>query len=162
MSFNCGRIDLGLALTLVSSLLSLPFNKRYHIWLGVCFGLLTVIHTWQHRRQVSSHFQKERQTMGLFSQYKKLTNSARKTYLLQQVQVLHYMRGRVRLYSRHLVNNARAAAEIREQLETAPEVTSFSVNAITGSILIEYSPEKIAGNPLLQELEQLAAKQYGR
>ena len=100
--------------------------------------------------------------MGLFSQYKKLTNSARKTYLLQQVQVLHYMRGRVRLYSRHLVNNARAAAEIREQLETAPEVTSFSVNAITGSVLIEYSPEKVANNPLLQELEQLAAKQYGR
>lgn len=100
--------------------------------------------------------------MGLLSQYKKLTNSAKKTYLLQQVQVLHYIRGRIRLYSRHLVNNAGIAAEIRQQLEAAPEVTNFSVNTLTGSVLIEYSPEKIANNPLLQELEQLAAKQYGR
>lgn len=100
--------------------------------------------------------------MDLFSQYKKMTNSAKKTYLLQQVQVLHYIRGRVRLYSRHLVNNAGIAAEIRRQLEAAPEVTNFSVNTLTGSVLIEYAPEKIANNPLLQELEQLAAKQYGR
>lgn len=162
MSLNNGRIDLGLALTLISSLISLPFNKRYHVWLGVGFGLLTLAHTWQHRRQVSCHLQKERQNMSLLSRYAQLKNSAKKTYLLQQVQVLHYIPGRVRLYSRHLVNNAEIAAEIHRQLEAIPEIKNHSVNTTTGSVLIEYSPADVAGNPLLQELDQLAAKQYGR
>lgn len=162
MQISNGRVDLGLALSLLSSLLSLPFNKRYHVWLGVCFSLLALIHTWQHRRQAAYYLQKERKNMDLLSQYKKFTQPAKRAYLLQNIQVLHYIRGRVRLYSHHLLYNTTAASELNSYLETLPEISHFSVNPATGSVLIQYSPEDVANNPLLQDLEKLIAKQYGR
>lgn len=100
--------------------------------------------------------------MDLLSQYKKFTQPAKKAYLLQNIQVLHYIRGRVRLYSQLLLNNASAASELNSYLETIQEISHFSVNPATGSVLIQYSPEDVAKNPLLQDLERLVEKQYGR
>jgi hypothetical protein len=162
MTYSNGRIDLGLALSLLSSLLSLPFNKRYHIWLGVCFSVLALIHTWQHRKQASYYLQKERQHMNFLSQLKTLTLPAKKAYLMQHVEVLHYIPGRVRLFSQQLVNNTAAASDLTSYLSAIPEIKQFSVNAATGSVLIQYWPADVANTPLLQELEQLVAKRYGR
>jgi len=163
MTLHNGRVDLGLILSLLGSLMSLPLNKRYHVGLGLCFAVLTGIHTWQHRRHLSHYLQKERPTMGFTSLYKRFLDPANKAaYLLQHVQVLHYIPGRVRLYSRHLVNNPEVARQVFTHLKDMPEIKDFSVNPATGSVLIQYSPEGVFKNPLLRELEQLVAKQKGR
>lgn len=100
--------------------------------------------------------------MNLLSHYKQHLESAKKAYFLQQVQVLHYIPGRVRLYSRQLVRNQELADAIGNYLKAIPEIRCFTVNPATGSVLIQYSPEDISGNPFLQEIEAFVLKQYGR
>ncbi|MDF2568851.1 MAG: hypothetical protein K0R55_455 [Sporomusa sp.] len=154
---------MGLAMSLLGSLISLPLNKRVHLWLGAGFALLAAVHTWQNRRQFTHYLHKERQEMDLSSLYTKFSNSSAKVNLfLQQTQVLHYMPGRVRLYSQHLLNNPEIAQQVSAHLETIAEIQQFTVNAATGSLLIHYSPEDVSHNPLLREVEQLVAKKYGR
>lgn len=160
MNLCHGRINLGLIVSLLGSILSLPLNKRLHLWLGVGFALLATIHTWQHRRQFSYYLHKERQEMDLASL---VINSTTKAKLfLQQTQVLHYMPGRIRLFSQHLLNNQAVARQVSEHLAAIPEIKEFTVNAATGSVLILYSPEDVSQNPLLRDVEKLVAKQYGR
>ncbi|HWR07959.1 HMA2 domain-containing protein [Sporomusa sp.] len=101
--------------------------------------------------------------MDLSSLYTNFFNSSAKIKLfLQQTQVLHYIPGRIRLYSQHLLNNPEIARQVSEHLETIPEIKQFAVNVATGSLLIHYSPEDVLRNPLLRDMEQLVAKQYGR
>jgi hypothetical protein len=101
--------------------------------------------------------------MDLSSLYTNFFNSSAKIKLfLQQTQVLHYIPGRIRLYSQHLLNNPEIARQVSEHLKTIPEIKQFAVNAATGSLLIHYSPEDVLRNPLLRDMEQLVAKQYGR
>jgi len=148
MASVSGRVNLGLVLSLLGSLFSLPLNKRLHLWLGVVFTLLTAIHTWQHRRQFTHYLHKERAAMDLSSLYTSLFGSSTKMNLiLQQTQVLHYRPGRVRLYSRHLLNNQDIACKLKEHLSTIPDIIQFAVNAATGSLLIQYSPESVSCNP---------------
>ncbi|WP_371360944.1 HMA2 domain-containing protein [Sporomusa malonica] len=163
MRLRYGRVNLGLVVSLLGSLLSLPLNRRVHLWLGVGFTLLAAVHTWQHRRQFTHYLHKERQEMDISSLYTKFSNSSAKVNLfLQKTQVLHYMPGRVRLSSQHLLNNPEIARQVSEHLETIPEIKQFTVNAATGSLLIHYSPEDVSRNPFLRDVEQLVAKQYGR
>ncbi|QDR82902.1 HMA2 domain-containing protein [Sporomusa termitida] len=160
MSLCHGRINLGLVVSLLGSILTLPLNKRVHWWLGVGFVLLATIHTWQHRRQFTHYLHKERHEMDLASLV--VNSSTKVKFFLQQTQVLHYMPGRVRLFSQHLLNNQAVARQVSEHLEAIPEIKSFTVNAATGSLLIHYSPEDISQNPLLRDIEKLVAEQYGR
>lgn len=160
MSLCHGRINLGLIVSLLGSILTLPLNKRLHLWLGIGFVLLATIHTWQHRRQFTHYLHKERQDMDLASLV--INPSTKVKLFLQQTQVLHYMPGRVRLFSQHLLNNQEAARQVSEHLEAIPEIKDFTVNAATGSLLIHYSPEDISQNPLLRDVEKIVAKQYGR
>ncbi len=160
MSLCHGRINLGLIVSLLGSILTLPLNKRLHLWLGIGFVLLATIHTWQHRRQFTHYLHKERQDMDLASLF--INPSTKVKLFLQQTQVLHYMPGRVRLFSQHLLNNQEVARQVSEQLAAIPEIKDFTVNAATGSLLIHYSPEDISQNPLLRDVEKIVAKQYGR
>lgn len=163
MVLQYGRVNLGLVLSLVGSLLSLPLGKRYHVGLGVIFTLLTAMHTWQHRNRFRHYLYKERQNMGLFPLPENILSPAVKVKLfMQQVQVLHYMPGRVRLYASQLVGNPELVRQISQHLTAIPEIKEFSLNPATGSLLIRYSPEDVARNPFLRDIEQLVVKQYGR
>ncbi|WP_371372912.1 HMA2 domain-containing protein [Sporomusa aerivorans] len=163
MMLRYGRVNLGMVLSLLSSLLSLPFGKRYHVALGVCFTLLTAVHTWQHRKQFGHYLHKERQNMDLFSLPESLLGPSVKVKMfMQKIQVLHYIPGRVRLYSQHLINNPEVVRQVRQHLESMPEIREFKLNPATGSLLIQYSPEDVARNPFLRDVEQLVVKQYGR
>lgn len=157
-----GRVNLGLVVSLAGSLLSLPLNRRMHLWLGAGFTVLAAVHTWQHRRQFAHYLHKERQEMDISPLYNFLHSSTKVKLFLQKTQVLHYMPGRVRLSSQHLLNNPEAVREVTEHLKTIPEIKQFTVNAATGSVLIQYSPEDVSRNPFLRDVEQLVAKQYGR
>ena len=160
MSLCHGRINLGLVMSLLGSILTLPLNKRLHLWLGIGFVLLATIHTWQHRRQFTHYIHKERPEMDLSSLV--INPSTKVKFFLQQTQVLHYMPGRVRLFSQHLLNNQEVSRQVSEYLATIPEIKDFTVNAATGSLLIHYSSEDISQNPLLRDVEKIVAKQYGR
>lgn len=163
MVLQNGRVDLGLILSLLGSLASLGFNKRYHVWLGIAFTLLSAVHTWQHRRRLSHYLHKEREHMKLSSLYTNLISSSSQTAaFLKQVQVMHYMPGRVRLFSRHLLHNAEIGAKVSQYLTSIQELDRFEINLATGSLLLEYSPANVASSVLLQDLEQLVAKQYRR
>lgn len=100
--------------------------------------------------------------MGLLSLYDWVADSAQRTLFLQQIQVLHYMPGRVRLYVKQVNNKPEIAAQVRAYLEKMPEIKEFSINTATGSILIHYSPEGVLQNPFLRDLEERVARQYGR
>jgi hypothetical protein len=99
---------------------------------------------------------------NLLSRYKQHADSAKRAYFFHQVQVLHYIPGRVRLYSRHLVHNPELADAVSDYLQAIPEIRSFTVNPATGSVLIQYSPEDISGNPFLREVDEFVRKQYRR
>lgn len=158
-----GRVNLGLVLSLLGSLFSLPLSKRLHLWLGIVFTLLAAIHTWQHRRQFTHYLYRERDATDVsFLHTSPFSSPTKMNLLLQQTQILHYLQGRVRLYSQHLVNNQNLACKIGDYLATIPEIIQFTVNTATGSLLIQYSPENVSRSPLLRGIEQQAVKQYGR
>ncbi|WP_304542711.1 HMA2 domain-containing protein [Desulforamulus aquiferis] len=93
-----------------------------------------------------------------------LSGSLRKKMLqhVAGVQVLHYIPGRVRIYFRQIYNSPAKAEELRNYLGGFKEIRSFTVNHQTGTVLIEYSPEAVAGNKFLQEIEKLIVSRYDR
>lgn len=100
--------------------------------------------------------------MGWLTKYKNSLQTSRHSQFLQSLQVQHYLPGRIRLYSKHLLNNQSVAAELNRLLTAVPELTGFSVSTATGSILLQYTPEAVVGSSFLQELEQFALAHYRR
>ena len=98
------KVNVSMLVSLTTSLILLPLNKRYHIWLGGFFVLLAAIHTWQHRRQLSSQLTMERPVKYLES-LQSLLPPYRCARHLKHLQVQHYIPGRVRLYSHKLLQN---------------------------------------------------------
>lgn len=77
-----------------------------------------------------------------------------------ELRVLHFVSGRIRLQVRSMVGQPEKMDHIVQQLKQIPELTEVTVNPATGSILLQYVPEAVAKNPLLKELESLAASRY--
>lgn len=80
---------------------------------------------------------------------------------LQGVQVVHYIPGRARLYSRLVHNKPVESRLLADYLAEVKEVKRFTVNYRTGSILIEYLPEEVAANRFLQMIERFIISKYG-
>ena len=64
------------------------------------------------------------------------------------------MPGRVRLYSKQLVNNATLEAEVQAHLGRLAEIECVETNIETGSILITYEPERLRANAQLRRVEE--------
>lgn len=77
-----------------------------------------------------------------------------------ELRVLHFVSGRIRLQVRSMVGQPEKMEHMVQQLKQIPELTEVTVNPATGSILLQYVPEAVAQNPLLKELESLAASRY--
>ncbi|WP_378951751.1 HMA2 domain-containing protein [Pelosinus sp. sgz500959] len=164
MQMKNSSTSLGLAISLVGSLLTIGFNKKYHIAFGVMLTALAGVHSLQHRNSLVKYLHGEVSGMkGIFTGCANFFNQKTAiTFLSQHVQVLHYVPGRVRLYSHQLLNNLESVQQVKEYLDSIREIHSFSINPATGSVLIQYSPEDVASQPLLKEVENLVARQYGR
>jgi hypothetical protein len=80
--------------------------------------------------------------------------------LLNSVDILHFIPGRVRLYSKQLVHNTENIQKLTHYLHGISEIEQFTINSATGSILIEYDAHKIGQHPLITELENIIAKKY--
>ena len=72
---------------------------------------------------------------------------------LRSTEVASYMPGRVRLYSRQLVNNAALEAQVQAHLGALAEIEHVDTNIATGSILITYDPERLRANAELRRVE---------
>lgn len=156
--------SLGLAVSLAGSLLTIPLNKKYHMAFGMMLTGWAGLHSWQNRNGLAKHLHREVSGIGgifagcanFFSQ------KAVITFLSKHVKVLHYMPGRVRLYSHELLNNKTNVQQLTNYLDSIGEIHAFSINPETGSILIQYAPEGVASQPLLKEVENLVVRQWGR
>ncbi|MDF2633539.1 MAG: hypothetical protein K0R78_413 [Pelosinus sp.] len=164
MQLEKSATNVGLVISLAGSLLTLPFNKKYHVAFGILLTLWSGIHSWQHRKSLQRNITKE--VWGIRGLFTGCTNFFHQktviSFLSQHVEVLHYVPGRVRLYSNQLLNNPDNARQVKEYLASVTDIHTFSVNPGTGSVLIQYSPDDVADNPLLIEVEKLVARQYRR
>lgn len=82
-------------------------------------------------------------------------------YFMRQVQVLHYLPGRIRLFLPQMQHSTDVAGEIGQRLQEIPEITEYQINIETGSLLVKYQPKALVNNPLLLEMERIAKKQAG-
>ena len=74
-----------------------------------------------------------------------------------EVQVTHFLPGRIRLKLKDLKRNPEFAEEIEETLAEVPGIEQVEANPVTGSVLIEYDPEGPVAFPALVA----AAKRLG-
>ena len=162
MQIKHSATNLGLVISLGGSLLAIPFSKKYHVAFGAMLTAWAGVHSWQHRKQLTKHLSKEVRGIGeIFDGCTDFFHPKNTISLLSQnVQVLHYLPGRVRLYSHQLRNNLENAHQVQEYLNSVPEIHNFSVNPARGSILIQYSPGNAGSNPLLAEVEKLGVTNF--
>lgn len=78
-----------------------------------------------------------------------------KKFFLSTVTVASYIPGRIRGYSTLIKGNNENAKLLEEYFSKFPEVSKFTINVVTGSVLIEYDVEKIGLNKELYEIEQI-------
>lgn len=133
-------------------------SKSVHIKSGLLFAGLSVVHTYQHRRNILLDLKKGCDKIKMLDFLKIPLN--KEDFLLSQVQVAHYIPGRIRLTSRKLVQNQALAQKIEAALREIRELKSYKLNLITGSILLEYTPEAVACNPRLARIERAVMKKY--
>ena len=75
-------------------------------------------------------------------------------HFLNSLTVTSSTNGRIRAYSTLIKDNNRNAQALAEYFSSVKELKSFSINDVTGSILIEYDPQTIRNNVEFLKLEQ--------
>lgn len=135
-------------------------SKSIHAKGGLVFTGLALIHTYKYRRNIYNDIIKGSDMAKMLNFFK--IPVTQDDVLLSQVQVAHYIAGRIRLTSRRLVNNQALAAKIEASLKEIKELKGYKLNTVTGSILIEYAPEAVARNPRLAKIEQAVINKYKR
>ena len=91
--------------------------------------------------------------MGIFDTIKSAIPQSTMEVFVRTTDVASYMPGRVRLYSRQLVNNAALEAQVQAHLGALAEIEHVDTNIATGSILITYDPERLRANAELRRVE---------
>ena len=91
--------------------------------------------------------------MGIFDTIKSAIPQSAMEVFVRTTDVASYMPGRVRLYSRQLVNNAALEAQVQVHLGALAEIEHVDTNIATGSILITYDPERLRANAELRRVE---------
>lgn len=73
---------------------------------------------------------------------------------IRSVDISSYIPGRVRLYSKKLINNPGLEREVQEKLTAFAELSEVTTSTTTGSILITYEPAVLRANKELKEVEE--------
>ena len=73
--------------------------------------------------------------------------------LIRMVRVTSYIPGRIRFYSNTLVGNTERCRQVYAHVASYKEIDSVEVNAVTGSVLIQYRPAVLRANPELARVE---------
>ena len=91
--------------------------------------------------------------MNIFDTIKNAIPQSAVDVFIRTTDIASYMPGRVRLYSKQIVNNAALEQQVRAHLAKFPEIEGVEVNLATGSILITYEPERLRANAELRRVE---------
>ncbi len=155
---NLKKMPLGVPMTVASlgTVLTLFAGKNLHAGFGAAWAVLSLWHGWQHSKKMKNDVKKA-VGMDLCSDKKKKSDSPLEAFL-STVQVDSYAEGRIRCRSLWLVGNESLKKQIEEYVRSFTGVKKAEVNTITGSILIEYRPEKLRTRPNLAALEQYCSR----
>ena len=106
--------------------------------------------------RVQPFFEKERgpADLDIFEAVRAAIPASALELFLRSTEVASYMPGRVRLYSKQLVNNAALEKQVQAHLGTFAEIERVDTNIATGSILITYEPERLRANAELRRVEE--------
>ena len=92
--------------------------------------------------------------MNIFDTIKNAIPQSSMDVFVRTTDIASYMPGRVRLYSKQLVNNADLERQVQAHLGTLSEIERVETNIATGSILITYDPERLRANVELRRVEE--------
>ncbi len=90
--------------------------------------------------------------MGIMETLQIPTN--RLDLFIRSVEIASYLPGRVRLRSKNIVGNPELEHEVKSQLLAFREIDSVETSTTTGSILIQYKPERLRENADLRKVEE--------
>ena len=144
---------LGIPLTLASlgTVASLFAGKKLHAGFGIAWMLLSLWHGLQHQKKMQRDAEKLTElSVRCFN-----TGEAPSSWerLLDSLQLISFIEGRVRLRSPWFVDNEKLKKQMEEYIASFTSVTRAEINVLTGSLLIEYQPEKLRAKPRLAALE---------
>ena len=91
--------------------------------------------------------------MNIFDTIRNAIPQSAMDVFVRSTDIASYMPGRVRLYSRQLVNNAALERQVQAHLGALKEIEHVDTNIATGSILITYEPERLRANAELCRVE---------
>ena len=92
--------------------------------------------------------------MNIFDVIKNAVPQSAADLFVRSTDIASYMPGRVRLYSKQLVNNAALEKQVQAHLGALAEIERVDTNIATGSILITYEPERLRANAELRRVEE--------
>ncbi|WP_232219225.1 HMA2 domain-containing protein [Anaerovibrio sp. RM50] len=127
-------------------------NKRVHALCGMVWLGVSAVHTWQHYKKVRQDAAKVVKKMGLMDVLN--LPKSKLDLFVRSVEVSSYIPGRVRLYSKALINNKEKCRQVLDYLCGVGELDEVKVNEVTGSILILYTPQKLRANKELIRVEE--------
>ena len=84
------------------------------------------------------------------------------SYILNEVEVAHFIQGRVRVVYPKLKHDDELYLKIKNELSSVKELSDFTINRITGSVVLKYDPQNIKPNSFLAELLEGAYAKYTR
>lgn len=148
------RLNLGVPLTIgmVGTIASLFIkNKQAHTFFGIAWTVASLAHMFQYKKVLQKDVKKGFTKMNLFKAIGIPTNKME--WFLEFVTVGSYLPGRIRVYSNKLVNNPALKKQVEESMAKYKELDKVTINLLSGSVLIEYDPEKIKANEELCSIE---------
>lgn len=83
-------------------------------------------------------------------------------FLVSKVQIASLIEGRLRVIYGELKTDAALRQQVASELSQVSEITSFTINPTTGSVLINYDPKRADQNQFLTELLREARKKVQR
>ena len=146
------RLGIPLAVSMAGTVASLFVGgKRLHTAFGIAWTALSLVHAYQYRKNMKNNAKKGLEKVNILKAVGIPTT--RMEWFLKSVEVASYIPGRIRIYSRALINNPQLKLKVEQSLAKYPELDKFTINIISGSVLIEYRPENIKNNKDLCEME---------
>ena len=157
------KMSLGipLAVGMTGTVLSLVTgSKKIHTVFGIAWTALSLAHAYQYKKVMKNNVRKGFSQMNILNAVGLPTSKM--DWFLKSVTVGSYIPGRIRVYSKALINNAQLKLKVEETMAKYNELDKVTINTITGSVLIEYQPAKIKTNKELCEIEAYIKKRANR
>ena len=157
------KVELGipLALGMAGTIATLFIgNKKWHTYFGIAWTAASLWHMFIYRKKLENDAKKGLHKMNILKAVG--LPSSKLELFLHSVEIGSYLPGRIRVYSKALINNPSLKQKVESELTSYSELDKVTINTMSGSILIEYSPANIQGNKDLVEIEQYVKARAAR